>query len=339
MPMMDTTAICSTPARAPTSCRLRVAAVKKAVAASSSGEGCVATSMMVATPASASASPSPVTTSTPWEREIATTSCPLSSSTSTTWRPTLPVAPATAIFPRACIIVLLLFGLRSVATTNEKRSRGHLDREEPSMKRTSATTPRRALTPRRPLRRRSFVVWTNRHQGATNGRPDQRSRRSSRGFPHQFGAEAMAGSRGDGYRAVHGHPRRGGRERRASCDQARPPFLPGEPAVGGHRLRDPVRGHADAGRSAGGSARTPTLVRRGRDGVHALWTFSGSHSSSVSGLDLRTFVEHRARLRGGATRGKQAPSVDPERWRTSMLRFGRSLSDGRIFLKEAHKSV
>src|SRR6266511_3076756 len=43
------------------------------------------------------------------------------------------------------------------------------------------------------------------------------------------------------------------------------------------------------------------------------------------------FVEHRARLRGGAPRGKQAPSVDPERWRTSVLRFGRSLSDGRSF--------
>jgi hypothetical protein len=39
--------------------------VKKVVAASSSGEGCVATSMIVATPASASGSPSPVTTSTP----------------------------------------------------------------------------------------------------------------------------------------------------------------------------------------------------------------------------------------------------------------------------------
>src|SRR6266498_3357920 len=59
MPMIETTTICRTPARAPSSCRLRVAAVKKSV--------------------------------------------PSSSSTSTTWRPTLPVAPATAIFPRASI--------------------------------------------------------------------------------------------------------------------------------------------------------------------------------------------------------------------------------------------
>src|SRR6266571_1673814 len=52
--------------------------------------------MMHSTPASAAARPSPVMTSTPLEREIGTTSCPCASSTSTTCRPTRPVAPATA---------------------------------------------------------------------------------------------------------------------------------------------------------------------------------------------------------------------------------------------------
>jgi hypothetical protein len=82
-PMIDTTTICSTPARSPTCCRLRAEAVKKSVAAACSDEGWVAASMMHATPARASARPSPVTTSTPLERDIGTTSCPSASSTST----------------------------------------------------------------------------------------------------------------------------------------------------------------------------------------------------------------------------------------------------------------
>jgi hypothetical protein len=44
-----------TPARSPNSCRLREEAVKKAVAASCSGEGCVATSMKHSTPSRACA--------------------------------------------------------------------------------------------------------------------------------------------------------------------------------------------------------------------------------------------------------------------------------------------
>jgi hypothetical protein len=95
--MIETATIRRAPARWPASCRFRAAVVKNAVAGSCSGEGPVAASIMLSTPDRASARPSPVITSTPREREIATTSCPRSPSTSTAWRPTRPVAPATAI--------------------------------------------------------------------------------------------------------------------------------------------------------------------------------------------------------------------------------------------------
>src|SRR5919197_2044596 len=97
--MIETTMIRRTLARDPSSCRFRVAVVKKSVAACCSGETPLAASTRDSTPPKASARPSQVTTSTPVERAIATTSYPCSSSTLTTWRPTLPVAPATAIFP------------------------------------------------------------------------------------------------------------------------------------------------------------------------------------------------------------------------------------------------
>jgi hypothetical protein len=101
--MIETRTIRRTPARAPSSCMFRVAAVKKSVAACCSGEAPLVASTRESTSRNASARPSPVTTSIPAEREIATTSRPCSSSTSTTWRPTLPVTPATAIFPRVFI--------------------------------------------------------------------------------------------------------------------------------------------------------------------------------------------------------------------------------------------
>jgi hypothetical protein len=82
--MMDTTIIRRTPARSPAPCRFRAAAVKNPVAVSWSGEGPLATSMTHSTPARASARPSPVTTSTPLERDIATMSCRLALSMSTT---------------------------------------------------------------------------------------------------------------------------------------------------------------------------------------------------------------------------------------------------------------
>src|ERR671931_132561 len=97
--MIETTMIRRTPACAPSCCMFRVAAVKKSVAACSSGEAPLVASTRDTTPLKASLRPSPVTTSTPAEREIGTPSCPCSSSTSTTWRPTRPVAPATAILP------------------------------------------------------------------------------------------------------------------------------------------------------------------------------------------------------------------------------------------------
>src|SRR6202020_1022813 len=95
--MMDTTTICRTPARDPASCRFLAAVVKNSVAAPCSADGPVAASTTDSTRSSAAARPSLVITSTPCEREIATTSCPSPSSTSTTCRPTRPVAPATAI--------------------------------------------------------------------------------------------------------------------------------------------------------------------------------------------------------------------------------------------------
>src|ERR687888_1759471 len=99
--MIETTMIRRTLARDPSSCRFRVAAVKKSVAACCSGEAPLLASIRDSTPLNASARRFPVTTSTPAEREIGTTSCPCSSSTSTTWQPTRPVAPATAILPSA----------------------------------------------------------------------------------------------------------------------------------------------------------------------------------------------------------------------------------------------
>ena len=98
MPMIETTTIRFAPAAAPARWRFRAEAVKNAVASSWSGEGPVAVSMMVSTPASASSRPSPLTTSTPLERAIGTTSCPRCSRISTRGDPTRPVAPVTAIF-------------------------------------------------------------------------------------------------------------------------------------------------------------------------------------------------------------------------------------------------
>src|SRR5919198_3224936 len=99
--MIDTTTILRTRAFSPAWCKLRAAVVKKSVAACCSGDGPVAVSTMHSTPFSASARPSPLITSTPVDRDIATTSCRRAWSTSTTCRPTLPVAPATAIFTAA----------------------------------------------------------------------------------------------------------------------------------------------------------------------------------------------------------------------------------------------
>jgi hypothetical protein len=72
--MIDTTTIRCTPARSPASCRLRAASVKNSVAAAWSGEDVVATSMMHSTPENACARPPSLTTSTPLEHDIATTS-------------------------------------------------------------------------------------------------------------------------------------------------------------------------------------------------------------------------------------------------------------------------
>src|SRR4051812_29541408 len=107
MPMIETTTIRLTPAAAPARCRFRAEAVKNAVASSWSGEGPVAASMIVSAPASASSRPSPLTTSTPLERAIGTTSCPRCSRTSTRCDPSRPVAPVTAIFWFVCSVCMV----------------------------------------------------------------------------------------------------------------------------------------------------------------------------------------------------------------------------------------
>src|SRR5262249_32772776 len=81
-----------------------------------SGDGPVAASMTASTPARAAARPSPVMTSTPSERDIGTTSYPRSVSTPAAWRPTLPVAPATAILRGDGIAGVLPCDLRVPST-------------------------------------------------------------------------------------------------------------------------------------------------------------------------------------------------------------------------------
>jgi hypothetical protein len=123
--MMDTTTSRRTPAREPASCRFRAAVTKNSVAGPCSADGEVAVSMMASTPSSAAARPSPVITSTPVARDIATTSCPPPASTSTTCRPTRPVAPATAI--RAIVFSHLLRHLADPArreNVTQQRSPG-----------------------------------------------------------------------------------------------------------------------------------------------------------------------------------------------------------------------
>jgi hypothetical protein len=118
IPIIDTTTIRCTPARSPASCRFWAADVKNSVAAFCSGEGPLDTSMTDSTPSRADARPSPMITSTPLERDIATTSCPSTLSTSTIRRPTLPVAPATAILLCVCMITLLQRGLRCMCSSH-----------------------------------------------------------------------------------------------------------------------------------------------------------------------------------------------------------------------------
>jgi hypothetical protein len=98
MPRTDTSTIRCTPAFWPISCRLWAEAVKNSLAALGARR-CrplavpLAASMTHSAPVIASPNPSPLTTSTPVDRDIATTPWPHASSTSTTRLPTLPVAP------------------------------------------------------------------------------------------------------------------------------------------------------------------------------------------------------------------------------------------------------
>src|SRR6266511_1646558 len=74
-----------------------------------------------------------------------------------------------------------------------------------------------------------------------------------------------------------------------------------------------------------------TTFREGRDRNIALGVWgAASGSGGPAGVLLGRLRRAPRETTRRAPRGKQAPSVDPERWRTSVLRFGRSLSDGRI---------
>jgi hypothetical protein len=92
----------------------------------------LAVSMTHSTPVNASVKPSPVTTSTPVDRDIGTTSWPLASSSSTTRLPTLPVAPATAILIDAGIGCLLVLCVPEGATTKASNSPRRRRTREPT---------------------------------------------------------------------------------------------------------------------------------------------------------------------------------------------------------------
>ena len=85
--------------------------------------------------------------------------------------------------------------------------------------------------------------------------------------------------------------------------KARPALLPGEPAVGDHRLLDPVRRHAAPGRPARRPARTPAAVHGRRRRLHA------------------RLAAVRARLVGG--RADRHAGAAGARWRAA--RAGRAL--------------
>src|SRR5262245_44254427 len=95
---MDSATWCVTPAAASAARRLRPEVSKNSSTALSSHEGAFATSTTTRAPVSASASPSPVTALTPVEGEAATTSCPRSPRSFTSFFPMSPLPPITTIF-------------------------------------------------------------------------------------------------------------------------------------------------------------------------------------------------------------------------------------------------
>src|SRR5262245_32215614 len=70
-------------------------------------------------------------------------------------------------------------------------------------------------------------------------------------------------------RLLHGHPRRGDRDRRAALDRGGPRFLGAGAAVGGQRLRAHLRRTAPTRRPGGRSARAPPSVHGRRRFLHA----------------------------------------------------------------------
>ena len=72
---------------------------------------------------------------------------------------------------------------------------------------------------------------------------------------NRTGFAPLVGARGAGDGPVRDDPRRGDRERRAAVDPGGSRLLAGGPAVGGHRLHDPLRRCASARRAARRPAR------------------------------------------------------------------------------------
>jgi len=94
---MDKATWCRTPASASAASRWLVTVLKNWTALDGLRDVVFDTSITASAPFSASARPVPVTRSTPADRLITTVSCPAARAASTTYRPTTPVPPATAI--------------------------------------------------------------------------------------------------------------------------------------------------------------------------------------------------------------------------------------------------
>src|SRR3954454_23080055 len=106
-------------------------------------------------------------------------------------------------------------------------------------------------------------------------------------------------------RLLHGHPRRGDRERRPPVDPGRPRLLAEEPAVGRERIRADVRRAAAARRPRGRPARAAAGLRRRRLRVRARLAARGPGPE-------RRAVGRRARPAGDRSRRDDAGrALDP----------------------------
>ncbi len=100
-------------------------------------------------------------------------------------------------------------------------------------------------------------------------------------------------------RAVHGHPRRRDRQRRAAVDARRAPFLDHRPAMGRERVHVDVRRLPDARRPLGRPARAPARVPRRHRDVRAVL-------ARVRARGLARSADRRARRSGPQRRSAVA---------------------------------